>query len=330
MHAIDNQPSELKFIDRMRKIPATNNLRSVDLNLLVVLHALLDERHVSRTALRLNMSQPAVSHALTRLRALFADPLLVRADGGLRLTARARELQPLLAEVIRLTGSLVGQDSFDPAQAERVFRLGMSDYGALVVQPNLIRRLNAEAPGVSLHVNQFNRAETIDRVANGVLDLALGVFPGAGASLAFLPLFCEDFICLADFDKGPSRGQFSLNDYLRRPHVSVSMQGEPDGEVEQALRAIGKARRIALVLPHFTPALAMLPGSDLILTVARRTAALSKSDARLASWPPPFPIAGFDYGLLMRATAQRDPALGWLISTIIDTASDRSLIAAAP
>lgn len=305
-----------------------HSLRSVDLNLLVVLHALLDERHVSRTALRLNMSQPAVSHALTRLRALFADPLLVRADGGLQLTARARELQPLLAEVIRLSGSLVGQGSFDPAQAERVFRLGMSDYGALVVLPDLVRRLRVEAPGIALHVNQFSRAETVDRVASGVLDLALGVYPGAPSDLVFLPLFREDFVCLADADRAPR--DLSLEGYLAAAHVSVSMQGEPDGEVEQALRAIGKTRKIALVLPHFGPALAMLPGTDLILTVARRTAEISGVAAPLATWPPPFPIPAFDYGLLMRATAQRDPALGWLVSAIIRTMSDRSHTATAP
>lgn len=304
-----------------------HSLRGVDLNLLVVLHALLDERHVSRAALRLNMSQPAVSHALTRLRAMFADPLLVRASGGLQPTARARELQPLLSEVIRLSRSLVGQDSFDPEQAERVFRLGMSDYGALVVLPDLVRRLRVEAPGIALHVNQFSRAETVDRVASGVLDLALGVFPGAPTNLAFLPLFREDFICLAD---GASATQeLSLEGYLSAAHVSVSMQGEPDGEVEQALRALGRARRIALVLPHFGPALAMLPGSDLILTVARRTATIAGATAPLANWPPPFPIPTFDYGLLMRATAQRDPALRWLVSAIVQTMSVRSFTAAA-
>ncbi len=294
-----------------------NNLRGIDLNLLVVLHALLDERHVSRTALRLNMSQPAVSHALTRLRALFADPLFLRAGGGLQLTARARELQPLLAEVIRLSGTLVGQDSFDAAKAERVFRLGMSDYGALVVLPALMRRLRTEAPGVALHVNQFGRADTIDRVANGVLDLALGVFPGAPGNLTFLPLFREEFICLADGDRIPQ--ELTMASYLAAAHVSVSMQGEPDGEVEQALRAMGKTRRIALVLPHFAPALAMLPGSDLILTVARRTAAVAAPANTLKTFAPPFPIPAFDYGLLMRSTAQRDPALGWLIRAIHQT-----------
>lgn len=312
----------------MITIHPMHSLRNVDLNLLVVLHALLDERHVSRTALRLNMSQPAVSHALTRLRALFADPLLVRADGGLCLTARSRELQPLLAEVIRLSGSLVGQDSFDPAQAKRVFRLGMSDYGALVVLPDLVRRLRVEAPGIALHVNQFSRAETVDRVTSGVLDLALGVFPGPPPNLAFVPLFREDFICLADGDSATKA--MSLEGYLAAAHVSVSMQGEPDGEVEQALRALGKARKIALVLPHFGPALAMLPGSDLILTVARRTAAISGAGAQLANWLPPFPIPTFDYGLLMRATAQRDPALGWLVSAIVQTISDKSLTATTP
>jgi DNA-binding transcriptional LysR family regulator len=122
----------------------------------------------------------------------------------------------------------------------------------------------------------------------------------------------------------------SLEGYLATAHVLVSKQGEPDGKVELALRALGKGRRIALVLPHFGPALAMLPGSDLILTVARRTAAVSGAAAPLANWPLPLPIPTFDYGLLMRATAQRDPALGWLVSAIIQTMSDRSVTATAP
>lgn len=185
-----------------------------------------------------------------------------------------------------------------------------------------MRRLRVEAPGISLYVSQFSRAETIDRVATGVLDFALGVFPGAPPSVEFLPLFREDFVCLADSKGKVSGNQLLLGDYLSRPHVSISLQGEPDGEIEQALRAIGKKRQIALVLPHFTPALAMLPRSDLILMVARRAASLPGFTVPLIHWSPPFPIAAFDYGALMRKSARRDPALGWLISSISQVAPE--------
>merc|ERR1711965_1205160 len=106
-----------------------NNLRGIDLNLLVVLDALLAERHVSRAAARLNMSQPAVSHALARLRVLFDDPLLIRRGGQLVASARALEIAPVLEEALRQMRVVFGPSGFDPAKEKRTFRLTMSDYG---------------------------------------------------------------------------------------------------------------------------------------------------------------------------------------------------------
>lgn len=135
----------------------TNPLQRVDLNLLVTLHALMTERHISRAAVRLHKSQPAVSHALAHLRALFGDPLLVRRGGKLELTARARELSQPLEDVLAQLGALLAPSAFDASEAQRVFRLVMSDYGARTVLPGLMRRLRTEAPGIDLVVTQSTR-----------------------------------------------------------------------------------------------------------------------------------------------------------------------------
>lgn len=131
-----------------------NNLRRIDLNLLVTLHALLMEKHVSRAALRLHKSQPAVSHALAHLRTIFDDPLLVRRSGKLELTSRASELILPLTDALEQLGALIETPEFNPLSAKRVFRLAMSDYGARVFMPSLVRSLRVLAPGIELEVSQ--------------------------------------------------------------------------------------------------------------------------------------------------------------------------------
>ncbi len=154
-----------------------HDLRRIDLNLLVVLDALLSERHVSRAAQRLAMSQPAVSHALGRLRELFGDPLLVRVKSRMQLTSLALELAPKLQASLDQVRGVIGGPTFEPVRSRRHFRLGMSDYGAWVVLPALLRQQQALAPGVSFGIVQEPRLETARQVAEGQLDCALGVFP---------------------------------------------------------------------------------------------------------------------------------------------------------
>lgn len=305
----------LKFDICIYIIYDMNNLRGVDLNLLVVLAVLLEERHVSRAAKQLHMSQPAVSHALARLRELFNDPLLTRGAGGWQTTARARDIAPQLRQLIELSQSVVGLSTFEPTQARRIFRLGMSDYGSTVILPRLAEALRRAAPGADLHIGQYGRDETMQRVRDGLIDAAFGVFPKAEPPLRFLPFFKESFVCVADASHPAFRDELTLERYFACRHISVSTQGEPDGEVEAAVAAIHRKRRIAIVLPHFVSALHLLPGSDLVLTVARKTVdASGVQAAALKCAKPPFPISPFDYGMLIHSRGHADPAVDWLAS----------------
>ena len=306
----------------MAKMHGMHNLRGIDLNLLVILAALLEERHVSRAAGALNMSQPAVSHALGRLRALLGDPLLVRAAGGWRLTARAREIEPQLRSMIETAKAVLGVSAFEPAKARRAFRLGMSDYGSAVVLPRLAAVLRAAAPGIELRIGQHGREETMRRLDEGLLDAALGVFPRAEPPLRLLPLFRERFVCVADPGHPALSPSLSLESYLGAAHVSVSMQGEPDGEVEAALKAIGRTRRVALVLPHFVSALHLLPGTDLMLTIAERTLEVAPAPERLAVREPPFAISAFAFGLITHRRTEREPGMDWFTSLVTATCGE--------
>ncbi|WP_457587089.1 LysR family transcriptional regulator [Ensifer canadensis] len=288
-----------------------NNLTGIDLNLLVVLDALLSERHVSRTAVRLNKSQPAISHALARLRHLFDDPLLVRHGGRLEPTLRALEIAPQLSEAIGRMRSLLAPAGFDPTTERHVFRLAMSDYGAAVLLPRLMAALRIEAPHVDLVVNQASREAMASQVTEGEIDLALGVFPAHGEGIRSSLLFTESFACLADASQLGGSPAMGLGDYLALPHVLVSLRGDAGNEIDLALAATGKARRICLAVPHWSVAPGLVRGTDLVLTVARRI--LSQANGQgLVVFEPPFAIPPFDFEQIWHRRREGDPRHRWL------------------
>ncbi|WP_445179447.1 LysR family transcriptional regulator [Pseudomonas sp. McL0111] len=288
-----------------------NDLRRIDLNLLVILDALLSEQHVTRAAERLHLSQPAVSHALARLRDLLGDPLLVRAGSTLVPTARALELVAPLAEALAQVQSLLAPNTFDPALARRTFRLAMSDYGAAIILPGLIRTLRREAPGIDLQISHASREGMLDGVLNGDIDVAAGVFPELPNELRSTPLFEEHYVCLLDRQSMPANGQLDLPTYLSRPHVLLEMRGSGTPEIERTLTALRERRRVAISLPHWSVAPQFIRDTDLILTVASR--GLRDIDQQaLVVVPPPFEIPPFTFVLAWHKRRGGDQALNWL------------------
>ncbi|WP_185037066.1 LysR substrate-binding domain-containing protein [Pseudomonas fluorescens] len=288
-----------------------NDLRRIDLNLLVILDALLSEQHVTRAAERLHLSQPAVSHALARLRDLLGDPLLVRAGSGLAPTARALELVAPLAEALAQVQSLLAPNTFDPASARRTFRVAMSDYGAAIILPALIRTLRREAPGIDLQISHASREGMLEGVLNGDIDVAAGVFPEMPNELRSTLLFEERYVCLLDRQTLPANGILDLPTYLSRPHVLLEMRGSGTPEIERALTALRERRRVSISLPHWNVAPQFISGTDLILTVSSR--GLRDIDPReLLVVPPPFEIPPFSFVLAWHKRRGGDQALNWL------------------
>ena len=294
-----------------------NDLRRIDLNLLVILDALLSEQHVTRAAERLHLSQPAVSHALARLRDLLGDPLLVRQGGSLVPTARALELAAPLAEALAQVQALLAPNRFDPASAKRRFRLSMSDNSAAIFLPGLVRTLRREAPGIDLQIIQASREGMVDGVLNGDLDLAAGVFPDTPAELRTTPLFEEHYTCLVDRNSLPADGALDLATYLSRPHVLLEMRGSGTPEIERALTAIRQRRHVAVSLPHWSVAPQLIEGTDLILTVSSR-GLLNIDHQALVAVPPPFHIPSFAVELAWHARRGGDAGLQWFIGRVQD------------
>ncbi|NMY38240.1 MULTISPECIES: LysR family transcriptional regulator [Pseudomonas] len=288
-------------------------LRNIDLNLLVVLDALLTEKHVTRTGARLHLSQPAISHSLSKLRVLLDDPILIRQGSEVVLSALAQNLQAPLKEILSQIEILLGKSiDFVPANSHRTFRLAMSDYGAAIVLPKLLRQLRAEAPNTTLVVTQDSRHGMFEQIAQGKIDLALGVFPNLSADISSEVLFEETFSCLLDRSTLPASGLLDLDNYLLRPHISVSVDGCSNGEIDRLLRDEGLQRRIAVSVPHWRTAPSMISNTDLILTVATRTLHNALLDEELVSLSPPLPIPPFPFVQIWHNRFGEDPAHMWL------------------
>ncbi|WP_203008100.1 LysR family transcriptional regulator [Pseudomonas paraversuta] len=288
-------------------------LRNIDLNLLVVLDALLTEKHVTRTGVRLHLSQPAISHSLNKLRVLLDDPLLIRQGNEVVLSALAQNLQAPLKEILGQIETLLGQSiDFVPADSQRTLRIAMSDYGAAIVLPKLLVQLRAQAPGTSLVVIQDSRLGMLEQVGQGRIDLAIGVFPAPGADICTEVLFEETFTCLLDRRSLPENGVLDLDSYLARPHLLVSMDGNTRGEVDNVLRARGLKRRVAINVPHWGTAPGMIADTDLILTVATRTLTNVPFGDTLVAMAPPLTVAPFNYVQAWHNRFNQDPAHRWL------------------
>lgn len=299
-----------------------NNLRAIDLNLLVVLDALLAERHLSRAAERLNMSQPAVSHALSRLRLLLDDPLFHRRSREMEPTLRALELATPLAEALAQIRTVLSPDGFDPT-ARHVFRLAMSDYGAALLLPALMRILRSEAPGIDLVVTQKSREAMIAAIADGEIDMAFGVFSDLPSRCEAELLFEDKYVCLLDPSAQPQPYEgLTEARYWAAPHVLAAVHGEAATEIDLHLRSYRKLRHIALVLPHWSVAPSVVRGTDLILTVARRC--LEDVEPELEITAAPIALPAIPFTAIYAKRRRSDPALRWLMARVQQALTQRS------
>jgi DNA-binding transcriptional LysR family regulator len=291
------------------------SLAGIDLNLLVVLDALLTERHVTRAARRIGLTQPAASHALARLRALLDDPVLVRGPGGgLVPTARAEAIAPALRTALDgIAAALRGTPGFEPATARRTFRIATNDHAELVLLPRLVARLAVEAPCVDLWVVQTPE-DPGAALAAGAIDGAIGVWRGRAwpAGIYERRLFDDDFRCVVRRGHPAAAQRLTLTRFCALSHLLVAPRGTRGGLVDDALAAQGKRRRIAIAVPHFLVAPHVIAETDLIVTLAARVARVFAEPLGLVLLPPPVELRRFTTSLVWHERVHHDPGQRWL------------------
>jgi LysR family transcriptional activator of mexEF-oprN operon len=292
------------------------DFRRLDLNLLLVFHALLHERSVTRAARRLFIGQPALSGALKRLRVALGDELFVRTSHGMTPTPRALELarviEPLL---LSLQQALHAKPAFDPAKAERVFRIGLSDALEVALMPQLMQRLAAEAPGVRLIARPADRANAPGMLDAAEIELAAGVFIECATWHRQRALFDWHFVCVYNPDLVKVRGKrVTLKEYLRHPHLLTSFSADLSGLVDELLRAQGLARQVVFSSRNFATSPFIVRQMPAITTVPTFAAATWRDALGLAVSPLPFDSPSYQVSLLWTAAHDGDLGLQWLIS----------------
>jgi DNA-binding transcriptional LysR family regulator len=272
---------------------ADMNLRAVDLNLLVIFDALMTERHVTRAALKIPMSQPAMSNALTRLRHLFKDDLFIRSAGGMEPTARALELGEAVRQILRQTERLMSTDvAFDPSRAERSFTARMSDLIGYLVLPAVLSELRARAPGVTLDVLHMSPERTLKALETDQLDFGLSMELKHANNIRSEPLFTDQMVCVMRSGHPLAKKRLTLERFLDAEHLRVAMSPTDIRFVDNVLADKGLARRVVSNVPHWLLIPQILQQTDMVSVISSKLAAHFSSDA-LAVKPLPFHSAPF-------------------------------------
>jgi DNA-binding transcriptional LysR family regulator len=243
--------------------------RKLDVHQLSVLEALLETGSASEAAVRLGISQPAVSGALAKLRLHFNDPLFIRTPGGMTPTPRGAEVASTARDILRqLDERLRGDAPFDPKDDRRPFTFALSDVGEIVFLPRLVRRLSQLAHGAPVRSVSMRPAALADALAGGEVDLAIGYFPDLTTADFFQQqLFVHHFVCLLREDHAVQGNRPTMTEYLSLDHAVVHSEGRSQEILEQYLAARGLTRRIAVYTPHFLSIPKLIAGSDMVVAV---------------------------------------------------------------
>lgn len=300
-------------------------LRRLDLTLLLVLDGALRHRKLAEVATGLGLSQPAISHALARLRDIFSDPLFIRRPGGVEPTARCLELAPGIASLLALARAAIAPpDAFDPATSDRIFRIAGLDYAASRFAPPMLARCAAAGPGLRLSFRPHARDAALRALAEGEVDLALGYFPRRPAEIVLHSLYEETYLvaAAAAHPRLARRRKLDLRLYCSLDHVLVSLDGSLEGAVDGALARLGERRRVVAALPYFLPALAAVAASDAVVTMPRRVVEAYGARFALRRFEPPLAIRPFRLSAACHRRQEGDAGLTWLLNQVQAVARD--------
>ena len=309
----------------MQESTSLDSLRRFDLNLLVAFDTLLAERNVTAAARRMGIGQPAMSNALSRLRDMFGDPLLVRTPSGLQPTSRALDLAAPVSRILaELRQEVFSTRAFDPAANARTFRIGLSDQAEAAIMKEVLETVRRDAPGVRIVARSVEMRFGAELLTTNAIDLAIGFFPELEPGLEAASLYQESFVCLFDAQACGVEPPLSLDDYVALPHILVSLRGEPFGHVDELLQKTGRRREIVYTTPHFLAVPFLLRGLRAVAALPRRLAENCADAAGLATCPVPLPSPGYEVRMAWHRRTSTDPAQSWLRAVIEKIGQSRS------
>jgi DNA-binding transcriptional LysR family regulator len=284
----------------------------LDFNLLVTLDTLLAERNVTYAARRLNMSQPALSARLARLREIFDDPLLLPVQRGMVPTHKAMELQPRLHDALEAVRQVVATDSsFDPSRAKGTIRIAASDYTQSALLLPLVHVLRQEAPGLRIAWHSLDLTTLQGQMERGTVDLAINRPQTAPEQLRMRRLCREDYVLIARSGHPAVRGMIDLDLFCALDHIVASPDGGGfAGPTDTVLEAMGRSRHVALSTPGFLIVPMIVANSDMIAVVPARI--VREEQERLQVLDPPIGVPGFELAMIWHDRTTTHPIQRWL------------------
>jgi DNA-binding transcriptional LysR family regulator len=296
-------------------------LRDVDLNLLLAFDALMRERHVTRAAERLDISQSSMSVSLAKLRDLLGDEILVRAGGSLAPTELALAMWPRVQEaILAVERAFEPAARFDPATATDKFRLIVIDYIDFMLMPAVMRAIRLQAPGVRIEMLQPNPHHFGEMLAAGELDLAISYFPQPPEYLKTRRLFSDRFVGICAAGHPVLQEQLDVARFCDLPHVTI----EPDSaqiynvQIDAALEPHGRKRNVRMVKPNFLALPFVLATSDLVSCIPARLARRMTGMAQVALFDLPVDLPSFDVRMLWHPRTANSPAHEWLRGVVLE------------
>ncbi|GGK58522.1 LysR family transcriptional regulator [Amphritea balenae] len=296
------------------------SLRQFDLNLLLLLEALLTECHVSRAAERMFLSQSAMSHALNRLRQLLDDPLLVRSGNGLQPTPRAQAILPELRQAIRLIErSLEPQQEFQAATSERSFTIACTDYFEAISLPPLMQQLQQDAPGIRIEIEMISESGNRERLENREIDLIIGLDKQqtVDKQLISQPWQIQPLACLVGSTNTQLKSQLSLTQYCQQNHVLFSdLSGVTSDRIDHWLEQQHLQRMHIARTANYMAGARIVAMTDSIMTLPRQMAELFAEMLPVRLLTPPKDMPEIEMVSLHHPLYDNDPAIRWLLTRL--------------
>ncbi|MCT8003736.1 LysR substrate-binding domain-containing protein [Sphingomonas sanguinis] len=294
-----------------------------DLNLLPIFVALMEERSVTRAAERMGMTQPALSNALSRLRLMLQDQLFVRERYGIQPTPIALELAPLIAEALaQLDDAVLGQQAFDPAQAERLFTIAPNGYVEFVLVPAVVARLQKVAPGIKLRLTPYGNDLVETGVVSGTTALVLGRIVDPPDNLVVQHLMDEGLACAVRADHPDVGDSMTREQFETMKHVNIVPPGRMRAGLFQALAQQQLKREVAISVTNFFAVAEMVAVTDYCATLPSLICRRLMHDPRLRILPAPVDLGSFPVEMAWHVRYRHDPAHRWLRALIGEVITD--------
>lgn len=293
----------------------------MDIDLILTLDALLKDQNITHAAARLGISQPALSARLTRLRALFGEPLFVPSPHGRGVlpTPRAEALRPRIATVLQSISAMFEPETFDAQHSHRTFVIALHENPALMLGAELLNQIRTEAPGIRLRFALPDVAKLTAQMESGDVDIYIGVNAGAHDAWVRRTLFDDEYATAQRKGHPRGTGPLDLQTYCALSHLVVSSEGDPfAGFVDQHLAGLGHQRSVVMSTQSYAMAPPIVAGTDLLCTLPRRM--LQRFVQTLDIFPPPLPLQPIAIGMFWHPKNSQDPANSWLRQQLLQAA----------